>query len=124
MKTTIEVNLPEDFVTVAELFNISLTRTLETLIDNITVYDFLAAETNTSQSQASRIFGKYLNTRNLDVSLGMTNKDDPSYHVPYIQSVMALIKESVGSKSTNYKSVINRWYEEIYLKAKNNEKKR
>lgn len=43
MKTTVEVNLPEDFITTSELFNISLKEALETVVKHITVYDFFFA---------------------------------------------------------------------------------
>ncbi|AMP99829.1 hypothetical protein QG516_21190 [Pedobacter gandavensis] len=115
MKTTIELNLPEDFRTVSELFNIELAHTIDAFIKHVTLYNFITSHNESPNSQATQIFKKYHNTiLNTD---GMRVADKAKLHVEPVKKVVKLIANGIGANSNSYKKIILDWHASIYPKG-------
>ncbi|WP_316747123.1 hypothetical protein [Pedobacter gandavensis] len=115
MKTTIELELPEDFRTVSELFNIQLVHTIDAFIKHVTLYNFITSHDETANSQATQIFKKYHNTiLNTD---GMKAAHKAKLHVEPVKKVVKLIANGFGANSNSYKKIISDWHASIYPKG-------
>ncbi|MGK9117353.1 hypothetical protein [Olivibacter jilunii] len=111
MKRTIELNLPEDFIVVSELFNISVEKTLETLSQCITLYEFLDKDNKVKQSEAIKILQRFLKFQS--ISREKMNDDFAHKFHPYLENISKLIKIDAGRKSREYQSIVNCCYDEL-----------
>lgn len=111
MKRQVNLNLPDDFVLTSELLNISLKKTLETIIRNVKIYDFLDSHVHAKRSSAKEIFKRFLHMKGINGERILRETAHANSYIPCIQS---LVKIESGVKALEYKATVNAWLQEIY----------
>ena len=109
--TSFKLNLPEDFISVCQLMNISFSQALQTYADHIKVYNQLVNEKKGINFEASAIFKKFQEScvRKHGIKIAIY----PDLHVAPIREIVKLGMAKKGSESTEYENIIKRWYQSI-----------
>jgi|GEM_PF-1709297 len=111
MKRKVILNLPDDFILTSELLNVSLEKTLETIIKSLKIYDFISSDANAKRSLAKELFKRFLRTKGVDGERVMREMSHANGYIPCIQS---LVKIESGVKALEYKATMKTWLQEIY----------
>lgn len=103
MKRKAILNLPDDFILTSELLNVSLGKTLETIIKNLKIYDFISRDANAKRSGGKEIFKRFLRTKGVDderIIKEMSHAND------YISCIQSLVKVESGVKYLEYRAAV------------------
>lgn len=110
-KIAINLELPEDFRTACELFNIEATQAIESYLKHVTVYNFLFNEMAGLNHEATLIC-KQLIKRHFNIENIKVAKHYQHHQLP-IEQILKLGIKGNGSLSKKYSKVIKTWHQSI-----------
>ncbi|TCC95021.1 hypothetical protein [Pedobacter hiemivivus] len=108
---TVDLELPEDFITACRFCNICYQQAIETYLNHITFYNFFFQEGEEPNAQATKLFKR--NNKDQFTADNIKVAKHSTLHKTPIKEILNIGLQSKGSSSVQYRTIIKKWHKSI-----------